>query len=159
MKVELLCVGGVGGNLRPAVTEYEERVRRYWRFRVTEVDPGGGRNRKAAEGAVRKAEEDRLLARLPAGGGELVALTRKGKAVGSRELARFMEERAVRSVRELSFVIGGAFGLGEGILERATLKLSLSPLTLPHEIARLCLVEQLYRAGTILRNEPYHKGP
>ncbi len=79
--------------------------------------------------------------------------------MGSRELADFMAERALRSVQDVTFVIGGAFGLGEGILERSTLRLSLSPMTLPHEIARLLLVEQLYRAGTILRNEPYHKGP
>ncbi|NNM03515.1 MAG: 23S rRNA (pseudouridine(1915)-N(3))-methyltransferase RlmH, partial [Gemmatimonadetes bacterium] len=71
----------------------------------------------------------------------------------------FMEERANRSVRDLSFVIGGAFGLGERIVERSGLKLALSSMTLPHEIARLFLAEQLYRAGTILRNEPYHKGP
>jgi 23S rRNA (pseudouridine1915-N3)-methyltransferase len=159
MKVGLLCVGAARGSLQPAIAEYEERIGRYWRFHVSEVGAGIGKGRKIDEEKVRKAEEDRLLARLPKGRGEVVALTRGGRALGSRDLAHFMAERALRSVQEVTFVIGGAFGLGGGILERSTLKLSLSPMTLPHEIARLLLVEQLYRAGTIVRNEPYHKGP
>ncbi|MCJ7629210.1 MAG: 23S rRNA (pseudouridine(1915)-N(3))-methyltransferase RlmH [Longimicrobiales bacterium] len=159
MRVHLLCVGDLKGSLRSAVAEYEERIGRYWRFQLSEVEAGIGKARKVTEGKVRAAEEERLLARIPKGGGELVALTREGKALGSRELADFMAEQALRSVQDVIFVIGGAFGLGKGILERSTLKLSVSPMTLPHEIARLLLVEQLYRAGTILRNEPYHKGP
>ena len=104
-------------------------------------------------------EEDRLLALTPEKGGALVALTREGKGFGSRKLAEYLSELAVRSTEEVTFVIGGAFGLGKGILDRCSLKIALSLMTLPHEIARLVLAEQLYRAGTILRNEPYHKGP
>jgi 23S rRNA (pseudouridine1915-N3)-methyltransferase len=158
VKVDLLCVGDVRGNLKAVVAEYEDRASHYWRFQVTEVSAGMGKGRKVQEDAVRRAEEERLMALLPEIGGVVVALTRNGKPMESRALAAFMEEQAVRSVRELSFIIGGAFGLGERILDRASLKLSLSPMTLPHELARLFLVEQLYRAGTILRNEPYHKG-
>jgi 23S rRNA (pseudouridine1915-N3)-methyltransferase len=77
----------------------------------------------------------------------------------SRELAGFLQDQALRSVPDVTFVIGGAFGLGEEVLTRSTTTLSLSTLTLPHELARLLLAEQLYRAGTISRNEPYHKGP
>ena len=88
-----------------------------------------------------------------------MALTREGKALGSRDLARYLEERALHSVDAVTFVIGGAFGLGGGVLKRSDLLLSLSAMTLPHDMARLLLVEQLYRAGTISRNEPYHKGP
>ena len=159
MKVSLLCVGAAKGALRPAIAEYENRIGRYWRFQVSEVDGGVGKGRKVDEEQVRAAEEDRLLARLPEGRRALIALTRDGETWGSRELAQFMEEQAVRSVPEVTFVIGGAFGLGKAILESSSLKLSLSAMTLPHEIARLLLAEQLYRAGTILRNEPYHKGP
>ncbi len=158
MRVQILCVGQVKRDLRAPVEEYEKRAARYWRLEVTQVPDGLGKGRKGSDEAVKKAEEERLLSRLPSGG-EVVALTRSGVPMGSRALARFMEERANRSVRELSFVIGGAFGLGQGILDRSTLKLALSSMTFPHEVARLCLAEQLYRAGTILRNEPYHKGP
>jgi len=159
MKISLLCVGEARGAVAGAIREYEERMNRYWRFGVAEVDAGLGRSKKVTGEKVKTAEEERLLGRLPREGGQLVALTREGRGLGSRELAGWLEECAVRSTREVSFVIGGAFGLGEGILQRADLRLSLSPMTLPHEVARLLLTEQLYRAGTILRNEPYHKGP
>ena len=159
MKVHLLCVGAVKGPLRSTIEEYEARLGRYWRFEVTEVVAGMGKGRKVEEGKVREIEEGRLLGGLPKGGGEVVALTRDGRPFGSRALAGFLSDRALRSVQDVTFVIGGAFGLGPEVLKRATMKLSLSPMTLPHEIARLVLAEQLYRAGTIQRNEPYHKGP
>ncbi|RMH11437.1 MAG: 23S rRNA (pseudouridine(1915)-N(3))-methyltransferase RlmH, partial [Gemmatimonadetes bacterium] len=106
--------------------------------------------------AVRAAEAERLLRRLPADA-DLVALTREGRAWDSRGLATYLEEGALHA-RDRAFVIGGAFGLGEAVLARASWRWSLSALTFPHEVARLVLVEQLYRAGTILRGEPYHKG-
>lgn len=159
MRVGILCVGGVRGSLRGAVSEYEERAHHYWRLDVTELPAGLGRGRKAQEGEVVAAEAERLLAHLSRLEGEIVALTREGREMGSRELARFLSERAVRSTPGVTFVIGGAFGLGEEVLQRCHRKLALSSMTLPHEVARLLLAEQLYRAGTILRNEPYHKGP
>ncbi len=82
VRVHLLCVGDLKGSLRSAVAEYEERVGRYWRFQLSEVEAGIGKARKVTEGKVRTAEEERLLARIPKGGGELVALTREGKALG-----------------------------------------------------------------------------
>lgn len=157
MKIGILCVGEVRGPLAPGVTDFEDRARRYWRLEVSEVPAGLGKGRKPRETAVRRAEEERLLSRLPTAG-ETVALTREGIFLTSRGLARQLEEWAVHSVQEVTFVIGGAFGLGAGILQRASLKLALSSMTLPHELARLVLAEQLYRAGTILRHEPYHKG-
>lgn len=158
MKVNLLCVGDARGVLGPAVSEYEQRARRYWRLQVWEVDAGAGRGGKIDAAGVRKAEEARLLARLPPRG-EVVCLSREGRALGSRDLARFLEERALRSVEDVTFVIGGAYGLSGKVLERSALVLSLSAMTLPHELARVLLLEQLYRAGTLARNEPYHKGP
>ncbi len=158
MKIAVLGVGGVRSPLGAAVSEFQKRAGRYWRLRVEEVPSGLGKGRKVEEEAVRRAEEERLLARLP-DQGESVALTREGVSMTSRALARFLEDRAVRSVPEVTFLIGGAFGLGDRLLRRSSLRLSLSALTLPHELARLVLLEQLYRAGTILRNEPYHKGP
>ena len=158
MKVSIICVGGVKEALASVIGDYEARASRYWRLRVEEVESGQKRGKQAEPEAVKNAEAKRLVPKLPERG-EVVALTRTGKAIGSRELARFLQERALRSVPEVAFVIGGAYGLGAPVLDRAATKLSLSPLTLPHEIARLLLVEQLYRAGTISKNEPYHKGP
>jgi 23S rRNA (pseudouridine1915-N3)-methyltransferase len=156
LKVTLLVVGRVRPPLEAAVEEYETRAKRYWKLEVVEVDGGaGGGNAPAAR--VMAAEEERLLQRVPPSA-ELVALTRVGDPIGSTELARYLGDLALRGSPGVAFVIGGAHGLGEGLLARARKRLSLSAFTLPHELARLVLAEQLYRAGTLLRGEPYHKG-
>ncbi len=155
MNVTVMTVGRPGGLLRGAIEDYEARAKRYWRFRVVELSPGRGRKAKAGQAV--KEEEGRILTKL-SDRAEVVALTRVGVPMSSPELARYLEDRAVRAVPEVTFVIGGAFGLGDGVLERADRTLALSSATLPHELARLVLVEQLYRAGTIIRGEPYHKG-
>ena len=86
----------------------------------------------------------------------LVTLDEHGKEMSSEKLAEFLQLRANESIRTLVFVIGGAFGLDEAVLEKANYKWSLSKLTFPHQLARLILAEQVYRACTIMRNEKYH---
>ncbi len=141
MKITAIVVGRAGAPLKDAILEYETRAGRYWKFNVIEV-----------------ASETRLLARLPERA-QIVALTRKGRGMSSADLAGYLQDHALHSTPEVCFVIGGASGLDAGILDRAQKRWSLSDATLPHELARLVLAEQLYRAGTIIRNEPYHKGP
>ena len=141
MKITTIVVGRAGAPLKDAILEYETRVGRYWKFNVIEV-----------------TSEARLLARLPERA-QIVALTRTGQGMSSTDLAGYLQDHALHSTPEVCFLIGGAFGLGPDILERAQKRWSLSDATLPHEMARLVLAEQLYRAGTIVRNEPYHKGP
>ena len=153
MKITLLVVGRARGPVGDAIHDYEERVARYWKVDVIEVEAGAGGSHPDA---VRAAEEERVLRRLP-GDADLVALTRAGQPMGSRAFASFLQGQALHA-RDLAFVIGGAHGLGAELLRRAR-QLTLSPMTFPHEVARLLLAEQLYRAGTILRGEPYHKGP
>ena len=106
--------------------------------------------------AQREEEAERLLARAP-GGATVVALAREGSAWTSEELARRVEGWRM-AARPLAFVIGGSHGLAPGLLAAAAARWSLGPLTLPHELARVIVAEQLYRAFTILRGEPYHKG-
>ncbi len=141
MKITAIVVGRAGAPLKDAIFEYETRAGRYWKFNVIEV-----------------ASETRLLARLPERA-QIVALTRTGRGMSSTELAAYLEDHALHSTPEVCFVIGGALGLSPDVLDRAHKRWSLSDATLPHEMARLVLAEQLYRAGTIIRNEPYHKGP
>lgn len=155
MKVTILVVGRVRGALQHAVEHYEERAGHYWKLDVVEVDAGAGGGR-ASPDEVRAAEAERLLARV-APGAQLTTLTRDGRALTSEKLARSLGEAALHA-QDSCFVIGGAFGLDPTVVARAERRMSLGPLTLPHEMARLVLAEQLYRAGTILRNEPYHKG-
>jgi 23S rRNA (pseudouridine1915-N3)-methyltransferase len=156
VKIQVVAVGRVRGALARAVSEYEERAARYWKLEVVEVDAGASGGREDPD-PVRAAEGERLLARI-APGAEVVALTRDGKPMSSRKLARHLADAALHA-RDVSFVIGGAWGLDGAVLERASRRLSLSAMTMPHELARLVLAEQLYRAGTLQRNEPYHKGP
>jgi len=156
VKVQILAVGKVKGPLAPSVAEYEKRAAHYWKLGVEEVS-SGARSTPRDPDLVLKTEAKRLLARVPEEL-EIVALTRLGLGMDSREFARYLEERALRSLAGVAFIIGGAYGLGEAVLARSQRRLSLSPMTLPHQVARLVLTEQLYRAGAILRGEPYHKG-
>lgn len=155
MKVAVVVVGKVRGVLAPAVEEYEQRAARYWKLEVAEVAAGAGRG-KAPAARVQEAEAERILSRMSPEL-EVVALTRVGKPMDSRELAGYLEHHAVSSSAGVAFVIGGAFGLDASVLRKARKKLSLSAFTFPHEMARLLLAEQLYRAGTLVRGEPYHK--
>lgn len=140
-------------GLREAIREYEARAARYFRLRVEEVPPV---DLPEAE-AGRAREGEALLRRVPPGA-DLIALTRAGKGMSSEGLASYLGDLATYGRAGAAFLVGGAFGLGRPVLERARYRLSLSPMTLTHEMARLLLAEQLYRAGTILRSEPYHKG-
>ncbi|MBR9989965.1 MAG: 23S rRNA (pseudouridine(1915)-N(3))-methyltransferase RlmH [Gemmatimonadetes bacterium] len=156
MKLWLLTVGRSGRVLEPAITEYETRTRRYWPVEVIEVKEERAR-RGMDPAAIRDAEADRLLRRVPKEA-ELVALTRTGDAWSSERLSRHLQRSAVQALPGVAFVIGGALGLSDTILKEAHRRMRLSTFTLPHDLARLLLLEQLYRAGTIARGEPYHKG-
>jgi 23S rRNA (pseudouridine1915-N3)-methyltransferase len=141
------------GALAAAIKEYETRAARYWPLEVHEVREEPARSTSAD--LVREREGERLAAKLPAAG-QLVICDQAGARMTSEEFATWLQ-RARESARDAAFVIGGAFGVAPALRDRATVRLSLSPWTLPHELARLVLAEQLYRAGTIARGEPYHK--
>lgn len=136
-----------------AVEVYEERARRYFRLRVVEVDPGSASSPERAK----RQEGEALVRRVP-DDVDVFALDREGKGLTSEGLARYLDRLSTYGRPGAAFVLGGAHGLAPVVRERADHRLSLSPMTLPHELARLVLAEQIYRAGTILRGEPYHKG-
>lgn len=140
-------------HLAAAIQEYETRAARYWPLEVAEVREASGRGVSAEEARAREGE--RLLERLPPAG-SVIACDERGERMTSAEFARALVA-ARESARDVGFVIGGAFGLGDSVRTAATRLIQLAPFTLPHELARLVLAEQLYRAGTIARGEPYHK--
>jgi 23S rRNA (pseudouridine1915-N3)-methyltransferase len=156
VKVQLLAIGRPRALFADSIEEYERRVRRYYSFEAVELKEQPSHQASGPE-AVMAEEGKRILDRVPAGF-EIVALDRAGEGWGSERLSRYLSELGVRSSPGVAFVIGGAFGLAPEVLSRASVRLSLSAFTLPHEMARLVLTEQLYRAGTIARGEPYHKG-
>jgi 23S rRNA (pseudouridine1915-N3)-methyltransferase len=156
MRVRVIVVGRAGRLLQPAIAEYEARAARYWNLEVVEVKEERGQ-RAGGQARVLAAEGERVLQRVGAGL-ELCALTRGGEAWSSSRLSRHLAKAAVDGREGVAFAIGGALGLSEEVLRLAARSLRLSDFTLPHDLARLVLAEQLYRAGTIARGEPYHKG-
>jgi 23S rRNA (pseudouridine1915-N3)-methyltransferase len=142
-----------GEGLAAAIREYETRAARYWPLEVHEVREESARATSAD--LVREREGERLLAIVP-GAAELVACDVGGKPMSSEAFAAWLQGRR-EAARDVAFVIGGAYGLSAAVSTQARSRLSLSGWTLPHELARLVLAEQLYRAGTIVRGEPYHK--
>ena len=129
MDLVILGIGRLRSSFREACDDYLRRLSRY--TKVSEIE-------------VREASRAPTLAR-------------EGSAWTSEELARRMEGWRV-AARPLAFVLGGSHGLASGLLDSAAARWSLGPLTLPHELARVVVAEQLYRAFTIIRGEPYHKG-
>lgn len=140
-------------NLAGAIANYEARAARYWPLRVQEVREEPGRS--GSPDVVRQREGQRLLELVPAGA-QVVACDVSGRSMTSEEFARWLQDRRERAV-DVAFLIGGAYGLDVTVKARASSLLSFAGWTLPHELARLVLAEQLYRAGTINRREPYHK--
>ncbi len=155
MKLSLLCIGRLSSAwLQDGAGDYEKRLRRYLPLGVTELRECK-LGKKADPRKIIQQEGEQLLARVPQGA-YTVALDEKGKLFSSEELAEFLNRHMLGSTPELAFIIGGPYGLSSEIRENANLTMALSPMTLTHQMARLILLEQLYRGMTILRNEPYH---
>lgn len=153
MRIRLISVGrDRSGLFEPAVKEYAGRLAHYCKFELLELPEA-----KKARDPRRAMEEEAetILSRLRPGE-ILVALDERGRGYSSQafadQLAKLLEQG-----RDIAFVIGGAEGLAEAVRQQARLVVSLSPMTLPHRLARVVLAEQLYRAFTLLRNEPYHR--
>ena len=140
-------------HLSAAIDAYESRAARYWPLDVVEVKEASGRGVSAE--LTREREGERLLDRLPRNGA-VIACDELGERLTSSQFAQLVASARDRA-SDIAFVIGGAFGLSDAVRARATRQIQLAPFTLPHEMARLVLAEQLYRAGTIVRGEPYQK--
>ncbi|MCB9170923.1 MAG: 23S rRNA (pseudouridine(1915)-N(3))-methyltransferase RlmH [Flavobacteriales bacterium] len=152
MKVRLILVGRTArGFVSDGVAHYLDRVRRERPVEEVVV-PEAGKGDPAHQA---RTEGQRILAAL--GPGErVVALDERGVALPSQEFAAQIGRWRDQGVRQVAFIVGGAFGLSDDVRSRADLVLSLSSMTFPHQLVRLLFAEQLYRAFTILRGSPYH---
>jgi 23S rRNA (pseudouridine1915-N3)-methyltransferase len=140
--------------IRQGVEDFTRRIKRYYpvSWTIIPVPKNAG---MLSEADLRKAEAMVILDWLEKDD-FLVVLDEKGKMLTSIQLADFLQLRANESVKQIIFLIGGAYGIDDTVFKRAQLKWSLSALTFPHQLVRMILAEQVYRACTILRNEKYH---
>ncbi len=148
----------IGKNNEPyikmGVEDFTKRISKYFpvEWDIIPVPKNAG---MLSEMDLKKKEGETILEWLEKDD-YLIALDEGGKQMGSEQLAQFIQQRANESKRKLIFLVGGAYGIDESIFKRANYKWSLSSLTFPHQLVRLILAEQVYRACTILRNEKYH---
>lgn len=158
MKIHILAVGKIKEDfIRAGIDEFLKRLSRYAKVNIIEVDdekipanPSG-----ADIEAVKEREADKLLKRIPANS-YVVVLAIQGKTVSSEGLAEMMENLMVQGQSEITFIIGGAVGLHQKVVDLADYTLSLSKMTFTHQMIRMILLEQVYRAFRIMKGEPYH---
>lgn len=158
MKVDMVCVGKLKEDYwRGACAEYEKRLSRFCRFSIREIPEHRLPDRPSAAQvrAALEAEGEKMLA--AAEGSQKVALCIEGDLVSSEQLARRLERLGTDGTGKVSFLIGSSFGLGENVKEKADFRLSMSPMTFPHQLARVMLCEQIYRAFEIIHHGEYHK--
>lgn len=155
MKVRLVCMGKTDiPYLREGIADYSVRVKRAISFEfieIPELKNAGSLNPEQ----IREKEALVILPKIP-DQAFVVLLDEKGKVFRSVEFAAWLQQRFNQGLKDLVFVVGGAYGFHESLRQRASLQISLSAMTFSHQIVRLIFMEQLYRAMSILRNEPYH---
>lgn len=163
MKISILCVGKIKEAFyRDAIREYQKRLGRYCRLEMVEVadekTPDGAGD--AMEAQIREKEGSRLLAKVQKykqEGAYLIALAIEGKQMDSIGFSRKLEQLGVSGTSHIVFLIGGSLGMADFLLEEADMKLGFSMMTFPHQLMRVILLEQIYRAYRIMNHEPYHK--
>lgn len=155
MKVCLLVIGKTdAAYIRTGIEEYEKRLTRYLAYDM-KVLPDIKNSKNLTEELQKGKEGNLILAELQAGDW-MVLLDEKGKQYTSVGFADFVAQKMLNGIKRLVFVVGGPYGFSEAVYQRANEKISLSQMTFSHQMVRLIFTEQLYRAMTILKGEPYH---
>lgn len=159
MKITLITVGKIKEKyLRDAIAEYTKRLSKYCRLEIIEVadektpDQASG----TVEENIRTKEGERILKYIR-DDMYVITLEIAGKMLSSEEFARKIETLGIQGKSSIAFVIGGSIGLGKEVLKRSDFALSFSKMTFPHQLMRVVLLEQVYRAYRIINGEPYHK--
>ena len=159
MKITLITVGKIKEKYwNMAIDEYTKRLSRYCKLNIIEVadektveDPS-----EAQANAIKDKEGERILSNIPEGA-YVIALAIEGKMLDSVELSKKIDDLALMGNSNIVLIIGGSLGLSENVMQRADYKLSFSKMTFPHQMMRVILLEQIYRAFRISNGEPYHK--
>ena len=158
MRFYVICIGKLkDAYLRDGVAEFVKRMRPYGGITITELNESkiGDKPSDADRKQVVVEEGERLLKSVPKNA-YTVLLDVYGKTMSSEELAKTIAKLEVDGISDMAFIVGGAFGVSDELRKSVNYKLSFSPMTFTHQMVRLLLVEQIYRASKINRNEPYH---
>lgn len=158
MKVSIICIGKIKEKyFTMAIDEYSKRLSKYIKLNIVELlDEKASENLSLAdEENIKLKEGEKILKNIK--DEFVVVLCIDGKEFDSISLAKFIQDNKNNGISHISFVIGGSLGLHKNVIDRANFKLSFSKMTFPHQLMRVILLEQIYRAERILKNEPYHK--
>lgn len=155
MKITLLVVGQTHPPfLKKGIDEYIKRLKHYIPFDINIIQDIK-KNRNLPE-EIQKRKEGELILKYKNGFNTMVLLDESGKSFTSREFSGFLQKKMASGLKELIFVVGGPYGFSNKVYDNVNEKLSVSKMTFPHELVRLIFIEQLYRAFTIIKGEPYH---
>ena len=155
MKITLLVVGKtIDKQLIKLAEEYQNRLKHYVTFNLS-VIPELKNTKHLSETEQKEKEADLILKQIDAGD-EVALLDERGKQYSSVDFAGFVERKLLSSTKRMVFIVGGPYGFSERVYSRATAKISLSQMTFSHQMVRVIFLEQLYRAMTIIKGEPYH---
>lgn len=155
MKIKLLAIGKTDAkNLQTLIETYQNRLKHYIKFEL-EIIPDI-KNVKNLSKSQQKEKEGELVLKKLAPTDVLILLDEKGKEFRSIEFSKYLQKKMNAGIKQLVFVIGGPYGFSETVYKKSMGKISLSKMTFSHQMIRLFVVEQIYRAFTILKNEPYH---
>lgn len=159
MKITLVVVGKIKEKFfSDAIAEYVKRLSRYCKLEIIQVadEKTPDSASEALEEQIKDKEGERVLSQIKEGA-YVIALAIQGKELSSEQLSEKLEQLGVNGESQIVFVIGGSLGLSQKVLKRADFKLSFSPMTFPHQLMRVILLEQIYRSYRIMCGEPYHK--
>lgn len=159
MNISIIAVGKIKEKyIQEGIKEFSKRLSRYCNLKITEVE-----DEKAPENlsdkekeAVKEKEGLKILSKIPQNS-FIISLEIQGREISSEELSKKMEDIMVSGINDITFVIGGSLGLSDQVRSKSNFKLSFSKMTFPHQLMRLILLEQIYRAWKIMKDEPYHK--
>ena len=159
MRINIVCVGKIKEKyLKLGIDEFKKRLSKYCKLEIIELeDEKAPENLSDKEMLMIKEKEGKKILSKIKDNSYVIALAIDGKNLSSEELAETINKLGVRGVSNITFVIGGSLGLSDEVLSRADYKLSFSKMTFPHQLMRLILLEQVYRAYRINSGEPYHK--
>lgn len=159
MKISIVCVGKIKEKFyREAISEYEKRLSKYCKMEIIEVadEKTPDKASEALENQIKEKEAVRILEKIKEDS-FVYTLEIQGKRFTSESFAEHMEKQTVYGNSHIVFVIGGSLGLHEMVLKRSNQSISFSDMTFPHQLMRVILTEQIYRAFRIINKEPYHK--